>query len=298
MLNVDSYLKAEDPSDNAEVIRGAEEAGRYEDLVRYLSMAKSKLRDSHVESEYLFALAMTNRLQEIETFVARPNLAQIQLVADRCYEAKIYSAAQLLYSAIANYTKLATTLVHLREFAAAVDCARKANNLKVWQDVMEACLDEGEFSLAQTCGTNLVVHADELDRLIETYESRGLFAEIIELLEASLSMERSHMGIFTELAALLARHRPERLMDHLTLYWSRINIPRTIAACAEAHLWSPLVFLYLHHDDHDRAVSVMIDHPVETWDHDRLCKALMKISNPETLYKVSTSLPVPVCLFL
>jgi len=278
-------MRAEDPSDHVQIIRAASEAGRFEDLVRYLTMARGKVRDPLIETELVFALAMTNRLSELETFVARPNLAQIQTVADRCYQAKLYSAARLLYSAIANYARLATTLVHLREFAASVDCARKANNLRVWQEVLEACLDQGEHGLAQQCGTNLVVHADELDRLVGIYEARGLFSEAIDLLEASLSLERAHMGIFTELAVLLAKYRPERLMDHLTLYWSRINIPKTIAACAEAHLWSALVFLYLHHDDHDRAVSVMIEHPVETWDHDRMCKALAKVSNPETLYK-------------
>jgi clathrin heavy chain len=283
--SIESYLKAEDPGDHAEVIRAAGKAGRYEDLVRFLTMAKGKVRDQLVESELLFALAMTNRLGEIEAFVARPNIAQIQGVAERCEAARLYAAARILYTAVANYAKLATCLVHLRDFPAAVECARKANSLRVWQGVLEACLEEGEYALAQTCGTHLVVHADELDRLVKIYEERGLFAEAIELLESSLNLERSHMGIFTELAALLARHRPERLMDHLTLYWSRINIPKTIAACAEAHLWSPLVFLYLHHDDHDRAVAVMVEHPVETWEHDRLSKALQRISNPETLYR-------------
>lgn len=278
-------MRAEDANDHLAVTKAAEAAGRYEELVKYLTMARGKVRDASIETELVYALAMTNRLGDLETFVARPNLAQIQSVADRCYVAKLYPAARILFSAIANYSKLATTLIHLGEHAAAVDSAKKANNLRVWQEVMEACLETGQFGLAQSCGTHLVVHADELDRLINTYESRGFFNEAIALLEASIGLERSHMGIFTELAVLLAKYRSERLMDHLTLYWSRINIPKTIAACAEAHLWSALVFLYLHHDDHDRAVSVMIEHPVETWDHDRLAKALSKSSNPETLYR-------------
>ncbi len=278
-------MRAEDPSDYVAVIRGANDAERFEELVKFLTMARGKLREPLIETELLFAFAMTNRLAELETFVARPNLAQVQAAADRCYQSRLYAAARILYSSIANYARLATTLVHLREFMAAVECARKASNLRVWQEVLEACLDQSEYGLAQTCGTHLVVHADELDRLIGVYESRGLFAEAIELLEASVGLERAHMGVFTELAVLLARYRPERLMDHLTLYWSRINIPKTIQACSEAHLWSALTFLHLHHDDHDRAVVTMLEHPIETWDHDRMCKALAKINNPETLYK-------------
>lgn len=278
-------MRAEDPTDSALVIRAAGEAGRWEELTRYLGMARSKVRDPAIETELVYALAMTNRLSELETLVARPNLAQIQNVADRCYAARLYAAARILYTAIANYARLATTLVHLREFQAAVECARKASNLRVWQEVLQACLDEGEYGLAQTCGMHLVVHADELERLVAGYEARGLFQEAIELLEAGLGQDRAHMGIFTELAGLLAKHRPERLMDHLTLYWSRINIPKTIAACTEAHLWPALVFLHLHHDDHDRALGVMMAHPVETWDHDRMAKALAKCSNGETLYR-------------
>lgn len=42
------------------------------------------------------------------------------------------------------------------------------------------------------------------------YEHRGYFDEIINLLEAGLSLERAHMGIFTELAILLSKYKPAR----------------------------------------------------------------------------------------
>ena len=34
------------------------------------------------------------------------------------------------------------------------------------------------------------------------------------------------MGIFTELAILYSRYKPEKLMEHLKLFVSRINIPK------------------------------------------------------------------------
>ena len=49
---------------------------------------------------------------------------------------------------------------------------------------------------AQICGLNIVVHAEELPALIQGYERRGNFEEIISLLEAGLSLERAHVRSF------------------------------------------------------------------------------------------------------
>ena len=63
--------------------------------------------------------------------------------------------------------------------------------------------------------------------MIQGYERRGHFEEIISLLEAGLSLERAHvsthlivydfvayssrqMGIFTELSILYSKYRPEK----------------------------------------------------------------------------------------
>ena len=51
---------------------------------------------------------------------------------------------------------------------------------------------------------------EELTALIQMYERRGHFEEIINLLEAGLSLERAHMGIFTELSILLTKYRPAK----------------------------------------------------------------------------------------
>lgn len=46
------------------------------------------------------------------------------------------------------------------------------------------------------------------------YERRGHFEEIINLLEAGLSLERAHMGIFTELSILLSKYKPAKRQCH------------------------------------------------------------------------------------
>lgn len=47
----------------------------------------------------------------------------------------MYEAAKILYNNISNYGRLASTLVHLGEFQAAVDGARKANSTRTWKEV-------------------------------------------------------------------------------------------------------------------------------------------------------------------
>jgi len=81
---------------------------------------------------------------------------------------------------------------------------------RVWKQVHAACLEKEEFRLAQICGLNIVVHAEELARVLKDYEWKGYFTEAISLLEAALSLERAHMGIFTELSILYSKYRPEK----------------------------------------------------------------------------------------
>lgn len=71
-------------------------------------------------------------------------------------------------------------------------------------------LPDNSHSKAQICGLNIVVHAEELPAIVQGYERKGYFDEILALLEAALSLERAHMGIFTELSILYSKYRPEK----------------------------------------------------------------------------------------
>lgn len=39
-------------------------------------------------------------------------------------------------------------------------------------------------------------------------------------------LERAHMGMFTELAILYSKYKPQKMKEHLDLFWSRVNIPK------------------------------------------------------------------------
>lgn len=78
----------------------------------------------------------------------------------------------------------------------------------------------------------------------EYYMARGHFAELIALLESGIGLERAHMGIFTALGEMYANHEPAKLMEHLKLFSTRINIPRLITITDRQMLWKELTFLY------------------------------------------------------
>lgn len=282
---IESYIRAGDPSNYNEVIEIATHAGKDEELIKYLRMARKTLREPPIDTGLAFCFARTNQLNELEDFLRASNVADIEASGDKAYEEGFHEAAKIFYSSISNWAKLATTLVHLEDYQAAVECARKANSVKVWKQVNEACVAKKEFRLAQICGLNLIVHAEELSDLVKQYERNGYFDELIALLEAGLGLERAHMGMFTELGIALTKYHPERVMEHLRIFWGRINIPKAIRACEEAHLWPELVFLFAHYDEWDNAALAMMERAADAWEHHSFKDTIVKVANLEIYYR-------------
>jgi len=251
-------------------------------------MARKTLREPKIDTELAYAYAKTDRLHDMEDFLGMTNVADILEVGEKCFEDELYQAAKLLFTSISNWARLATTLIYLGENQAAVESARKAGNTQVWKQVHAACIEKSEFRLAQICGLHIIVHAEELGALITLYERRGHFEEIINLLEAGLSLERAHMGIFTELSILLSKYRPAKLMEHLKLFVARINIPKVIKATEKAHLWPELVFLYIKYDEFDNASLAMIERSADAWEHNQFKDVIVRAANVEIYYKALT----------
>lgn len=125
---IDSYIKAEDPSNFAEVIEIANRAGKHDDLVRFLQMARKTAREPKIDTELAYAYAKTDRLHDMEEFLGMTNVADVLQVGEKCFADELYQASKLLFSSISNWARLATTLIYLGENQAAVDAARKAGN--------------------------------------------------------------------------------------------------------------------------------------------------------------------------
>eukprot|EP00698_Gefionella_okellyi_P003029 TRINITY_DN12851_c0_g1_i1.p1 TRINITY_DN12851_c0_g1~~TRINITY_DN12851_c0_g1_i1.p1 ORF type:complete len:1713 (+),score=451.79 TRINITY_DN12851_c0_g1_i1:76-5214(+) len=282
---IDSYIKAKDASQYKTVIYRAENAEKFEDLVRYLQMARLKIKDSEIDSELVFAFAKVNNMSGVEDFINNPNVANLQAVGDRCFVASLFEAARILFDFIQNYARLASTYVRLERYQQAVEAARKANKTNTWKEINAACVEVREFRLAQQCAQHIIVQPDELDELVRFYEVRGYFDEIISVLEQGSSHERAHTGLFTQLGICYSKYRPAKLMEHLKMFIQRVSIPRLIRICETNLQWAELTFLYKNYNEFDNAALCMIDHPVEAWDDIEFKDTIVKVSNTDIYYK-------------
>ncbi|KIM86720.1 hypothetical protein PILCRDRAFT_4614 [Piloderma croceum F 1598] len=247
--SIDSYIKAKDPANFAEVIEISNHAGNHDNLVRFLQMARKSLRELRIDTELAYAYAKTDRLHDMEDFLSMSDVADILEVGEKCFEDKLYQAAKLLFTSISNWARLATTLIYLGENQAA-ERARKAGNTY-------RCMPH-----AQICGLNIIVHAEELPTVLTIYERRGHFDEVLSLLEAGLSLERAHMGDKYrpgKCTAPFSNGTPQAL--HRPYQYSK--------ATEHAHLWPELVFLYIKYDEFDNAALAMIECSPDAWEHNQ-----------------------------
>merc|ERR1719248_267306 len=281
---ISSFIKANDASEYVAVINAADVSGSHSELATYLVMGRKKVKESHVDTSLIYAYAKSGQFAQLEEFISAPNVGKIQDVAERCYGEAMYEAAKILFNSISNFARLATCLMHLGEHQAAVDAARKANSTRTWKEVNASCVEHKEFRLAQICALHIIVNPDELDELIASYERHGHFDEVMAVMEAGLSLERAHMGIFTELGVLYSKYKDEKLMEHIKLFWSRLNIRKMLKACEDSAQWEEVTFLYLHYDEFDNAVLSMIAHP-EAWEAVKFKDTIVKVTNTEIFYK-------------
>jgi len=255
-------------------------------LVTFLEMCIKKMKDAYIESELVYAYAKTDKLSQLEEFIHTPGCcANILDTGDRCFNEGLYQAAKILYSNISNYAKLASALVRLGEFSAAIESANKANSIRTWKEVNLACVEAKEFRLAQQAGLHIIIQADELEEVLRVYESRGHFHELIQLCETGLTHESAHTGLFTELAGLYSKYKEEKLMDYLKAYYSRISIPKVIHYAQMNSQWPELVFLYVKYDEFDNATLTMLNHPAESWEHSLFKDVIAKVANLDICYR-------------
>ena len=284
--SIDSYIKANDADRYREVIDAAEREEFFGDLVRYLRMARVKaVKERHIDTELVYSLAKVNELADLEEFIASPNVAEIQVVGDRCFNEDLFEAAKLMFNSINNNAKLASCFVHLRQYREAVEAARKANSVRTWKEINGACVADGEFRLAAICGLHIIVSPDHLEELVSHYEIHGHFNELIKLMEQGLGLEGAHTGIFTELGVLYSKYMPDKLMEHIKIFSARITIPKLLRSCEASRHWEEAAYLYIANDEFDQAVRTMMKHPSSAWDNDKFLDSLQSVRNQELHYQ-------------
>lgn len=111
-----SYLRGGDVSKYVQVIEKSQNAECFEDLVKYLLMARKKVKDAKVDTELVYAYARVNQLGALEEFITGSQQANLQSSGDRCFDEGLYEAARILYQKIPNWGRLASTFVRLHRF--------------------------------------------------------------------------------------------------------------------------------------------------------------------------------------
>lgn len=169
---IDSYVKANDPSEYARVIAAAHDASEHHSLINFLQMARKKdfgtqEARSVIDTAMVMSYALSGQMSELEEFVSSPNLANIEEVGEKCADNGMFEAARMLFSSISKHDKLASCLVRLEKYSDAVEAARKANFTRTWKEVLVACVKAEEFRLAQMCGLHLMHIPDEIEELIK-----------------------------------------------------------------------------------------------------------------------------------
>jgi len=281
---VASFIKAKDPNMYVAVINAAHDQDNYEDLVPYLKMARKDIKEAMLDTELIYCLAHTRKLTELEEFVHAPNVAKIDQTGERCFNEGMFEAAKILFQNINNNAKLALCYIHMDMYREAVESATKANSIATWKEVNAACVKASEFRLANVAGLHIIVHPDHLEELISLYERAGRSTELMQMLEQGLGLDNAHSGIFTELGCLYTKYLPEKLMEHIKIFHSRMNVVKMLKACEKALLWNEAVYLYKEDGQYDSAVRTMVEHSI-CFKNDLFLDCVIKVRNPEIQYK-------------
>eukprot|EP01013_Petalomonas_cantuscygni_P037898 TRINITY_DN68827_c0_g1_i1.p1 TRINITY_DN68827_c0_g1~~TRINITY_DN68827_c0_g1_i1.p1 ORF type:complete len:1710 (+),score=593.72 TRINITY_DN68827_c0_g1_i1:183-5312(+) len=287
-----SLIRAQDADAFDLVVAAAKAANEYGDMSKYLQMCRTltsaRLKPSVVDTELVLCLAKTQRLGDLEDFLAQPNSCNSDMLisaGDTLMTDGLYEPARILFQSLSNYQRLAMCLVKLGRFDQAVDAAQKANNVRTWREVCFACVEASEYRLAQSAAWHVIVHADELDAVVNFYEKRGLYDELMAVLAHGLTHERAHLGLYTELGIQFAKHKPEKVIDHVRKFHKRLNAHKLVRVLEQQHLWVAARTTYALNGEHDSAVRVMLEHPAVSLDHDAVKSSLPQVANTDLCYR-------------
>jgi len=282
-------MRAKDPSEYLLAIEMVKEHGEDRDwgiVVKYLKTVRKRVKNYKViDTEVVYGHCRLNQLGEVEEFLSLENETNIDDVGERCFDEERWVPAKMMLMMAKNWVLLAIVLVNLHEYKEAVGVARLANRVKTWKYVCFGCVDGREFRLAKQCGIHVVIEASELTEVLDHYQDRGHFQELIDLMDDSLSHDRAHQAMFTETGVLYTKYRQHQLFDFIKMWWQRFSIPRVIRACEAAWLWREAVFLFVQYKEYDNAAKAMMDHFADAWDHGEFVDVLTKVGALEVMYQ-------------
>lgn len=283
--SIDCFIKAKDSSAVEDLIYLNRKINNHQKLIEFFEMAQQTKKDVVIDNEYIYCLAKLNRNNDIENFTNGSNSADLAKTGDRLYAEGLFEAAKILYFKLKANSKIASCLVRLNQYSQALEYAKKANNTKTWKEIIYACVEEKEFKLAAVAALQVVLIPDHLDEMVQFYELHEVPEEIILILEQAVSNEKTHVGIFTELASLYAKYRQSKLYDFIKAYFQKLNVTKLTRVCKKHQLWPEIVYLHSNYKEHDTAVNVMMEHSPSCFSHENFLNNLTKVTNSDLFYK-------------
>lgn len=113
-----------------------------------------------IDIVFVFCYVCFDQFFEFEDFFCGINVVNIEEFGDKVYEEGLYEVFKIFYSSIFNWVKFVIIFVYLGDYQVVVDCVCKVNNIKVWKQVYEVCVEKKEFCFVQICGFNLIVDVE------------------------------------------------------------------------------------------------------------------------------------------
>ncbi|CAJ1036018.1 Clathrin, heavy-chain linker/Clathrin-H-link/Region in Clathrin and VPS, putative [Leishmania lindenbergi] len=283
---IECLIKAKNPDLVVEVTSAAERTNQYSDLIKYLSMARqySRAKDSKIDTALVITYAKTGRLGELEEFLKQAHNVKIGAIADKCFDEKLYESARVLYTVANNYARLASTEVMLSNLPSAVEAAKKAKSIHTYKEVNLACIEAGDLKLASVCAVPVVLKAEEVSGMYNRYESRGMWEDLFSVLKIASSHQGAHMSIFTEMGVLLAKYRPEKLIEHVNMYSKKINTHKMITVCEQYHHWIVLRLLHINNEDWLAAANLMMHRHADTFDNEIFKEVISHLGASDVVY--------------
>ena len=114
------------------------------------------------------------------------------------------------------------------------------------------------------------------------------------MFEKGLALEGANKSVFTGLAILYAKYRPEKLMEHIKAYAAKLIMPKVMHGCEEARLWREAAVLYAESGEFDNAVRCMMDHGESAWDNAKFLEAVVQVC---VCGEIAESFPWPDIFF-
>lgn len=267
------------------------------------------------------------------------NLARVQYLADLLFEEgdpALCRACIVLYRSVNGWSSLTSCYLFLGEYENALKAAVKAKSSQVWRQVMAKSIDVERYDVALQAAQCLVMgtstmssgdvlssprvaniesrdssfmlstDSDELEYVVEYYESRGLIPQLIELHSRCASMVtvgRADMNninemnsgvnmlitankpLFTSYGKLICKYAPTEYMQFLQAHYHQCNVSQLINSTKQAHLYTELVYLYTINEEVDNALQTMIEHPT-SFNHSEAKKLLNKCISLDLVYRV------------